>query len=142
MENTKNTNLKNANSENTKNTNSKNTKNTNSENTKNTKFKNINSKNTKLKNTNPENPENVLLFKKIKHSPTKKLIYWTGYGAKNNGLHSPKEFLDIIQYQYPFWQIDCLTNKNKPKSHYCGKIIKENDIEEWMNFANAKWVSV
>jgi hypothetical protein len=125
--------------ENTKNTkHTKNSKNTNSKNTKNTK--NINSENTK--NTNPENPENVLLFKKIKHSPTKKLIYWTGYGAKNNGLHSPKEFLDIIQYQYPFWQIDCLTNKNKPKSHYCGKIMKENDIEEWMNFANAKWVSV
>ena len=82
--------------------------------------------------------------KKTKHSD--KLIYWTGDGAKNNGLHTPKEFLGIIQYQYPFWQIKCLQHKNKNKNKtknkkYCGKVIKENDIEEWMRFANAKWVT-
>ena len=78
----------------------------------------------------------------LKIKKNKKLIYWTGDGARNDGIHTPKEFLDIIQYQYPFWQIECLQNKNKnkPNSKYCGKVIKENDIEEWMKFANAKWV--
>ena len=81
--------------------------------------------------------------KTLKMKNTKKLIYWTGDGARNDGIHTPKEFLGIIQYQYPFWQIECLQNKNKnrPNSKYCGKVIKENDIEEWMKFANAKWIS-
>lgn len=96
----------------------------------------------KYKNSKAKIPKNKKQ-KTLKMKNTNKLIYWTGDGARNDGLHTPKEFLDIIQYQYPFWQIECLQNKNKnkPNSHYCGKVIKENDLKEWMKFANAKWVT-
>ena len=101
-------------------------------------------KSTKKPKPKPKPKSKKSKSKKIKIKNTNKLIYWTGDGARNDGLHSPKEFLDIIQYQYPFWQIECLQNKhkNKPNSKYCGKVIKENDLKEWMKFANAKWVTV
>jgi hypothetical protein len=98
----------------------------------------------KYKNSKAKIPKNkTQKAQTLKMKNTNKLIYWTGDGARNDGLHTPKEFLGIIQYQYPFWQIECLQNKNKnkPNSHYCGKVIKENDLKEWMKFANAKWVT-
>ena len=83
--------------------------------------------------------------KPIKIKKTEKLIYWTGPGSKNNGLHTPKEFLAIVQYQYPYWNIKCPQNKNiqtknkkRKRFEICGKVIA---IEGWMKFANARWAT-
>ena len=84
--------------------------------------------------------------KPIKIKKTEKLIYWTGSGSKNNGLHTPKEFLTIVQYQYPYWNIKCPPNKNiqtknkkRKRFEICGKVMKS--IEDWMKLTNAKWAT-
>lgn len=77
---------------------------------------------------------------------TKKLVYWTGVGSRNDGLHSPKEFLRIVQAEYLNWNLDYsqpkTTNKNAKLKRFTinGKALKKNDIEAWMKVANAKWV--
>jgi hypothetical protein len=79
-------------------------------------------------------------------SKTSKLIYWTGPGSKNNGLHTRKEFLRIVQAEYLNWNLDYsqpkTTNKNAKLKRFTinGKVLKKNDIEAWMNVANAKWI--
>jgi hypothetical protein len=80
-------------------------------------------------------------------SKTSKLIYWTGPGSKNNGLHTRKEFLRIVQAEYLNWNLDYsqpkTTNKNAKLKRFTinGKVLKKNDIEAWMNVSNAKWVT-
>ena len=71
----------------------------------------------------------------VKTNKTNKTNLLDERRRKKNWSSQPQRFLDIIQYQYPFWQIDCLLHKNKPTIHYCEKRIKEN--AKWA--ANAKW---
>ena len=85
--------------------------------------------------------------KSIKIKKTEKLIYWTGSGSKNNGLHTPKEFLTIVRYQYPYWNIECPQNKNmqtkykkRKRFEICGKVM--TTIEDWMKLTNARWVTI
>ena len=105
---------------------------------------------TKTKKLKPQNSKTKKLklqkLKPIKIKKTEKLIYWTGSGSKNNGLHTPKEFLTIVQYQYPYWNIKCPPNKNiqtknkkRKKFEICGKVMKS--IEDWMKLTNAKWAT-
>lgn len=76
-----------------------------------------------------------------------RLIYWTGPGSKNNGLHTRKEFLRIVQAEYLNWNLDYsqpkTTTKNAKLKRFTinGKVLKKNDIEAWMNVANAKWAT-
>ena len=87
--------------------------------------------------------------KTIKNKKTNKLVYWTGPGSRNDGLHSPKEFLRIAQGEYLDWNIKCPPNKNienkknnkLKRFQICGKVLKRNDIEGWMKIANAKWAT-
>ena len=105
---------------------------------------------TKTKKLKPQNSKTKKLklqkLKPIKIKKTEKLIYWTGSGSKNNGLHTPKEFLTIVQYQYPYWNIKCPPNKNiqtknkkRKRFEICGKVMKS--IEDWMKLTNAKWAT-
>ena len=64
-------------------------------------------------------------------SKTSKLIYWTGPGSKNNGLHTRKEFLRIVQAEYLNWNLDYAqpktTNKNAKLKRFTinGKVLKK-----------------
>ena len=63
-------------------------------------------------------------------------IYWIGLGSKTSGLHTRKEFLQIMLRQYPekrYWRMkgDRVIPLNK---------IKRNDIDGWMGFAEAVYV--
>ena len=89
----------------------------------------------------------TLKSKPIKLKKTKELIYWTGPGSKNKGLHTPEEFLTIVQYQYPYWNIECPQNKNmqtkykkRKRFEICGKVM--TTIEDWMKLTNARWVTI
>ena len=82
-----------------------------------------------------------------KTEKTEKLIYWTGPGSKNNGLHTPEEFLTIVRYQYPYWDIKCPQNKNiqtktkkRKRFEICGKVM--TTIEDWMKLTNARWATL
>ena len=100
----------------------------------------------KLQKSKTQKSKPIKITKTKKTKKTKKLIYWTGPGSKNNGLHTPKEFLTIIQYQYPYWNIKCPPNKNiqtktkkRKRFEICGKVIA---IEGWMKLANARWATI
>ena len=67
--------------------------------------------------------------------PIPKKIYWIGPGSNQstNGLHTRKEFLQIMRSQYPeqvYWR------RNGDKVIPPGK-IKRNDIEGWLEFASS-----
>jgi hypothetical protein len=63
-------------------------------------------------------------------------IYWIGLGSRSNGLHTKKEFLDIMRRQYSevvYWRI------RGERAVPLGKINK-NDIEGWVQFTGARWI--
>jgi len=76
-----------------------------------------------------------------------RLIYWTGPGSNINGLHTRKEFLRIVQAEYLNWNLDYSQPETKTKNPKFkrfainGKVLKKDDIEAWMNVANAKWAT-
>lgn len=82
------------------------------------------------------------LFKKTKrnrHNKTKmpRKILYTGIGCNVNNLHTKKEFLDIMQLYFP--EHTYLRRKGDPKGVPPGR-YKSDDINGWMQFANAQWV--
>jgi len=63
-------------------------------------------------------------------------IYWTGIGSKISGIHSKKEFLDIVHKQYP----ETVYRRFKgDKTIPFGK-IKKTDIDSWIEFTGARWI--
>lgn len=86
------------------------------------------------------------LFKKTKktkrrnrHNKTKMpgKIFYAGIGCNVNHLHTKKEFLDIMQLYFP--EHTYLRRKGDPKGVPAGR-YKSDDINGWMQFANAQWV--
>lgn len=64
-------------------------------------------------------------------------VRYTGIGAHISGLHSKKDFLHIMRGQFPemvLWRI-----KGIPPDP---TKIKKGDIERWMEFAGATYVTV
>ena len=63
-------------------------------------------------------------------------IYWIGLGSKTNGLHTKKEFMNIMRKQYPdHLYFRRIGDRAIPE----GK-IKKDDIQGWMDFANARYI--
>jgi hypothetical protein len=63
-------------------------------------------------------------------------IYWIGVGSKTTGLHTKKEFLRLVRGAHPeaiYWRRrgDTIIPEGK---------LKRNDIEGWIEIADAKWV--
>jgi hypothetical protein len=63
-------------------------------------------------------------------------IYWIGLGSKTDGLHTKKDFLDLMRKQYP----ENVYYRRKGDKEIPDGQIKKYDIESWMHFAGAKWV--
>jgi hypothetical protein len=65
----------------------------------------------------------------------RKYVYYTGIGSHVSGLHTKKDFLQIMRNQFPemvLWRIKGqLPDPTK---------IKKMDIDRWMEFAGAKMV--
>lgn len=65
-----------------------------------------------------------------------KKIAWTGLGSNPLGVHTKKEFLNIVHKEYSdniYWRL------RGDQAIPDGK-IKKNDINGWMNLVDAKWV--
>ena len=63
-------------------------------------------------------------------------IYWIGMGSKTSGLHTKKEFLNIMGKQYPehiYWRRRGDTEIPEGK-------LKHSDIDGWMELVDAKWI--
>ena len=67
--------------------------------------------------------------------PRHRKILWTGLGSRIDGLHTKKEFLDIMYGQFPE-SVYCRRRGDREVPP--GK-IKRVDIEEWMNSVGATW---
>jgi hypothetical protein len=65
-------------------------------------------------------------------------IYWTGPGSKIDGLHTKKEFIDIMSKSY----FDHVYRRMRGDTGVPPGKIKRNDIDGWMAFVNARWVRV
>ena len=63
------------------------------------------------------------------------MIYYTGSGSRTSGIHTQKEFLQIMRYQYTdmvAWKI-----KGIPLDP---EKIKKNDLARWMEFSGATFI--
>jgi hypothetical protein len=65
-------------------------------------------------------------------------IYWTGPGSKRDGLHTKKEFIDLMPKSYP----EHVYRRMRGDTDIPPGKIKRNDIDGWMAFVNARWVRV
>jgi hypothetical protein len=65
-------------------------------------------------------------------------IYWTGPGSKIDGLHTKKEFLEIMPKMYP----EHVYRRMRGDRFIPPGRFKLNDIDGWMTFANARWLRV
>jgi len=65
-------------------------------------------------------------------------VYWTGPGSKIGGLHTKKEFLDLMLKTYPE---HIYRRMRGDRVIPPGKIAK-GDINGWMAFVNATWIPV
>jgi len=77
------------------------------------------------------------MMNNIRRTPGRwRKIYWTGIGAKQTGLHTKTEFLNIMYREYN----ECLYRRRKGDKEIPPGKIKRSDIRGWMEFANAIYV--
>ena len=62
-------------------------------------------------------------------------IYWTGPGSKIDGLHTKKEFLNIIRKEYP----EYVYRRMRGDIGVPPGKLKTTDVDGWMAFVNAVW---
>jgi hypothetical protein len=64
-----------------------------------------------------------------------KIIQWTGPGSKITGLHTKKEFLDIMRKEFPeVYYRRRMKGQLGPQSGQ----IKYDDLAGWMKFVGAR----
>ena len=68
----------------------------------------------------------------------KKVICYTGIGAKKNAKHTLKNFKKIVRKQYS--KAECKTMANK-KYGFTFKCPKKENINGWVNFFGAKYTT-
>lgn len=74
--------------------------------------------------------------RKAKASGKKSKIYWTGPGSKTDGIHTKKEFIDLVRKMYP----ERVYRRMRGDTGVPPGSFKNDDVAGWMGFVNAHYV--